>query len=257
MALDKKHPVVMMLRRRGFEAALLNPVEHLFFPPGLPAGVLDELYAMLRRYSCRIFIRDIIKRKEAFKADDLIKYATRAWAQEQLARLHAMGVIEPKGKGAYRLKSRTVFSFGDTLEWLVANIFEREFSCPALWGVRLAGAEAGGDYDCIANVEGKLIYVEAKSSPPKNVEEVEVNAFLKRTEALCPDAAIFLEDTRLRMKDKVEPFFAGLLKGKEIERLQGETFAIERKVFVTNSNPDLATNLAFCVRRQLKPESFW
>ncbi|MDP2690411.1 MAG: hypothetical protein Q8P48_09930 [Deltaproteobacteria bacterium] len=257
MPADGKHPVASMLSRRGFEIIRKEPEEYLFFPTGLPEETLEELYAMLRRYSYRIFVRDIIKHRDSFTVEDLLKYSTREWAAEQVGWLLAKGIIEPERKGRYRLKSSAARSFGDTLEWLVAKVFEKELSCPALWGVRLAGAEAGGDYDCIASVEGELFYVEAKSSPPKNVEEAEVSAFIKRTEALCPAVAVFLEDTKLRMKDKIEPLFAGLLEGREIKRLWGETFSIGDRVFITNSHPDMAMNLASCVRRRLRPESFW
>ncbi|MBI5493206.1 MAG: hypothetical protein HY893_09770 [Deltaproteobacteria bacterium] len=254
---DKNYnPVIAMLRRRGFEVGLSNPTEYLFFPPDLDSHFEDELYEMLKKYSFRIFIRDVIKNRKAFGADDLLKYSTREWVERYIDFLLKRGVIAGIPDGGYRLKSEAVFSFGDTLEWFVANVFEREFSSPALWGVRLSGASSGGDYDVVASVEGGLVYVEVKSSPPKNVEEAEVAAFIKRAEALSPSMAIFIEDTRLRMKDKIVPFFEGLLGGKEVKRLEDETFSIEDRVFITNSKPDIVGNLAYCIRRRLR-KSFW
>lgn len=253
------HPAAAMLKRRGFEVLLKNPTEYLFFPPDLDKPFEDELYEMLKKYSFRIFIRDVIKNKKSFGVDDLLKYSTREWVERYVEFLLERGVIRKIGEGRYRLKSEAVFSFGDTLEWFVANVFEREFFSPALWGVRLGGVSAGGDYDTIASVEGRLVYVEVKSSPPKNIEEVEVAAFLERTEALSPSAAIFLEDTRLRMKDKIVPIFEGLLKerGYKVRRLQEETFSIEDKVFITNSNPDIVSNLGFCLKYHLSSKGFW
>ncbi len=245
-----------MLKRRGFEVILSNPTEYLFFPPDLDSVFEDELYEMLKKYSFRIFIRDVIKNRKAFGAGDLLKYSTRQWVETYIDFLLKRGVIAESSPGRYRLKSEAVFSFGDTLEWFVANVFEREFSSPALWGVRLKGVSSGGDYDVIASVEGGLVYVEVKSSPPKNVEEAEVAAFIKRAEALSPSIAIFLEDTRLRMKDKIVPFFESLLKGKEVKGLQGETFSIDDKVFIINSRPDMVSNLGYCVRRRLH-KRFW
>ena len=254
---NENHPVREMLRRRGFEVLLSNPTQYLLFPPGLDSAFEDELYLMLRKYSFRIFAREVIKRRKSFRAEELLKYSTIEWVEKYLSFLFGLGVIEKTEDGAYRLKSEAVFSFGDTLEWFVARVFEREFSSPALWGVRLAGVSAGGDYDVVAAVEGRLVYVEVKSSPPKNIEEQDIAAFLSRVYALRPSLAVFLEDTRLRMKDKIIPFFESMLEGRAIRRVQGETFSVGEKVFVTNSVPGLAANLSLCVKELLTPGDFW
>ncbi|MBW7957548.1 MAG: hypothetical protein H3C68_06595 [Deltaproteobacteria bacterium] len=251
------HPVAAMLLRRGFDVLVSNPTEYLFFPPDLEKPFEDELYGMLKKYSFRLFVRDVIKNRRSFRAGDLLKYSSLEWVERYLKFLLDRRVIEETGGGAYRLKAEAVFSFGDTLEWFVANAFEREFSSPALWGVRLKGGAAGGDYDVVASVEGRLVYVEVKSSPPKNIEEPEVAAFIRRVLELRPSLAVFLEDTRLRMKDKIMPFFEDLLKGRAIERVEGETFTIEGRIFVTNSHPGLVNNLALCIREHLRPRAFW
>lgn len=249
--------VYRMLRRRGFEVILSNPTQYLLFPPGLDEAFEDELYLMLRKYSFRIFAREVIKRKRSFRAGELLKYSTLEWVEKYLSFLFNLGVIERSGEGEFRLKSEAVFSFGDTLEWFVAKVFEKEFSSPALWGVRLAGASAGGDYDVVASVEGRLVYVELKSSPPKNIEEADVAAFMNRVLALKPSLAIFMEDTRLRMKDKIIPFFDTVLGERELRRLEGETFSAGGRLFVTNSAPSLVANLGLCLREHLTPEDFW
>lgn len=254
---DGDHLVREMLSRRGFEVLLANPEQSLLFPPGLDAAFEDELYLMLRKYSFRIFAREVIKRRASFRAEDLLKYSTLEWVEKYLSFLFGLGVIEKTGEGGFRLRSEAVFSFGDTLEWFVAKVFERELSSPALWGVRLAGVSSGGDYDVVASVEGRLVYVEVKSSPPKNIEEADVAAFLGRVYSLKPAFAIFLEDTRLRMKDKIIPFFEPMLEGREIRRLQGETFSAENRIFITNCVPGLAVNIALCVREYLSREGFW
>ena len=61
-------------------------------------------------------------------------------------------------------------SFGDTLEWLTAEILRRELGMEAVSRVRLENAAGGGDYDVIAGAEGALIYVETKSAPPRHVK---------------------------------------------------------------------------------------
>ncbi len=250
------HPVAAMLKRRGFEVLLSNPTDYLFFPPDMDKALEDELYEMLKKYSFRLFVRKVIRNRRSFKAGDLLKYSSLEWVERYVQFILDRGVIEETGEGSYRLKAGSVFSFGETLEWFIANVFEREFSSPALWGVRLGGGSTGGDYDVISSVEGRLVYVEVKSSPPKNIEEAEVKAFISRTLDLSPDLAIFAEDTRLRMKDKIMPFFEGLLEGKRFRRVEEETFSIEERIFVTNSGPGLVNALARCVKERLKKD-FW
>lgn len=252
-------PISAMLKRRGFPVLLKNPTEYLFFPPDLDKPFEDELYQMLKKYSFRIFIRDVIKNRKSFSAEDLLKYTTREWVEKYTAFLLERGVIDAIGEGLYKLRSEAVFSFGDTLEWFVANAFEREFSSPSIWGVRLGNVPVGGDYDVIADVEGGLVYVELKSSPPKNVEAVDIEAFLKRVAALKPSLAIFLEDTTLRMKDKIVPLFEAALEGRglPVRRVQNETFSIGDKVFITNSDPDIIGNIGLCLKLHLSHEEFW
>jgi len=250
-----------MLRRRGFRILSVNPKEYLVFPPDRDKAFEDELYGLLKKYSFRIFMRDVIKYQRSFGVEDLLRYSTRRWVERYLDFLLERGVIEGLGEGRYRLNAPSVFSFGDTLEWFVAQVFEREFSMPALWGVKLEETTVGGDYDVVASLEGQLVYAEVKSSPPKHVEEGEITAFLDRIEELVPDMAIFLEDTRLRMKDKIVPLFEGALKargkGVDIVRLTGELFSIRDKVFIINSEPDLITNLGLCLKHYLRGRGFW
>ncbi len=252
-------PVTMMLRRRGFRVLLANPTQYLIFPPEYDSTFEEELYELLKKYSFRIFIRDVIKKRRSLGVEDLLKYSTREWVEKYLEFLLKKGVVERMEGERFRLMAESVFSFGDTLEWFVARIFEKEFGSPSLWGVRLEGAEAGGDYDVVADMEGRLVYVEVKSSPPKNVEEVEVVSFIKRVEALVPSMAVFLEDTKLRMKDKIVPFFESVAdkKGLRVERLRDEIFSIKDKVYITNSSPDIIGNLAFCIQHHLTAGGFW
>ncbi|MDH3975944.1 MAG: hypothetical protein OEV42_16845 [Deltaproteobacteria bacterium] len=242
-----------MLKRRGFRVIAANPRDRLFFPQERFNNFDDEIYELLKKYSFRIFMRDLIKNKKSFTCADLLKYVSRECVEIYLQFLLERKIIEKIKDDQFRLKKKSVFSFGETLEWFVAQIFEKEFSSKAMWGVRLKGGKSGGDYDVLASFENRIAYVEVKSSPPANVEEKEIIAFLKRAEELSPSLAIFLEDTQLRMKDKIVPFFENALrkKGLPIERLRDETFSIGNRVYITNSKGDIAANLAFCIRHHL------
>jgi hypothetical protein len=108
----------------------------------------------------------------------------------------------------------------------------------------------GGDYDVLSWVERNLLYLEVKSSPPKHIEGIEIGAFLDRIEALKPNLAIVLVDTELRMKDKLVVLFREQLAARSAEgspsihRLLDETWIIRDRIFVTNSRPNLITNIA-------------
>lgn len=247
-----------MLKRRGFAIMAANPRDRLFFPHDRHNNFENEIYEILKKYSFRIFMRDVIKNKKSFCVDDLLKYVSREWAETYLNFLLERNIVEDISGDSYRLNKRSVFSFGETLEWFVAQIFEREFSSTALWGVRLRGGRRGGDYDVIACFEQRIGYIEVKSSPPSNVGEKEIVSFLERSEELAPALAIFLEDTQLRMKDKIVPFFENAVMGKGlvVERLHEEIFGIGSRVYITNSKRDIVSNLAFCIKHHLTKGGF-
>ncbi len=249
--------VRMMLKRRGFSILKENPTEYLIFPRDMAPEDVDQLYEMMKKYSFRLFLRDVIKKRHTFGVEELVRYSTRQWVERYVELLVRLGIVERVDDG-YRLKRQEVSSFGDTLEWFVSAVMEREFGADTLWGVRLGGVECGGDFDVIAGFEGRLLYVEVKSSPPGNIEEEGVVEFIKRVETLKPHVAIFLNDTRLRMKDKIVPFFESYFKekGQGVERLKGELFGIKDRLFIANSTPDMVSNLGFCLERYLK-SGFW
>ena len=247
-----------MLKRRGFSVERSNPTEHLIFPPTMEPEEIASLYEMLRKYSFRLFVRDVIKRSQAFRPEDVARYSTAECVKGYLEMLCAWKIVERLQDGRYRLVREGVSSFGDTLEWFISMVFEWEFDADSMWGVRLGGVCSGGDFDVLAGFEGRLVYVEVKSSPPGNIESEEVDAFVRRVESLRPDLAIFLNDTRLRMADKIVPFFNDYFEGRNVsvQRLKGEIFGIKDRLFITNSSPDIVANIGFCLERYLK-SGFW
>jgi len=71
----------------------------------------------------------------------------------------------------------------------------------------------------VALMEGSLVYVETTSSPPKHIKQRDIQAFFDRLEVLAPDLAIYLEDTQLRMKDKIVMMFE-----TELQRRTGSSW---------------------------------
>lgn len=242
-----------MFHRRGLEPLRLEPKD-LLLPKSSQRQ--EAFYEWLKNYSFRLVLRDIIKRQQAFQPKDLTRFCSMAKVEEHLAFLSRLGLIQGTQQN-YHLVSGPIRSFGDTLEWFVARVFEKEFHGEVLWGIRFKNSASGGDYDVVARMEGELVYVEVKSSPPKHIEEREVKAFLDRINDLLPHLAFFFVDTELRMKDKIVPLFEEELRSRygkaaaknyPVVRIRGELFGIHHQVFIVNSKRDVIANFRDCFR---------
>jgi Holliday junction resolvase-like predicted endonuclease len=234
----------VLLKRRGFRIYKKEPGEDLLLPG---PEFLDEYYTMLHKYSFRLFLRDVIKHQTGFTIEQVAKYATPRVTREYVEQLLRMGLAERRTV-RYALVKRPVKSFGETLEWYIAEIFKREFATEAVWGVKFRRPKVGGDYDVIVKFDGSLVYVEVKSSPPKQIYDSEVAAFLDRVEDLTPAVAIFFMDTELRMKDKLVPMFEAALANRSADpppvlRLERELFHVQGRVFIVNAKESVVQNL--------------
>jgi hypothetical protein len=245
-------PIEEVLRRRGLSFHKTNPTDNLLPPEDIPPAKEHQFYEMMKRYSFRIFLREIFTSSGSpspSRSNRRRRFCSPETEEEYTHFLIGCGILK-EGKQGYALSRKTVRNFGGTLEWFVAQVMEREFASSSLWGVRFDRLAAGGDYDVLSWVERNLVYLEVKSSPPKHIEGLEVGAFLDRTEALAPDLAVFLVDTELRMKDKLVVLFeeaweARFAEGsRAIRRVFDETFIVQDHIFVTNSRPNLVTNIA-------------
>lgn len=248
-----------MLHRRGYTVLRENMRENLILPIKSIKNGEDRFYEMLKKYSFRIFLRDVIRLRQ-FTLRECTRYSSEGTIRGYIDFLKEIGAVKRKGS-EYILIPDKIYSFGDTLEWLIAQIYRREFFSESSWGVKIKDTKAGGDYDVISSVEGYLVYTEVKSSPPKHIEKKEIGAFLNRIEDIKPDLSIFLEDTELRMKDKIVPMFKDELKsrfGKKgrrpypVKRVLNEIFSIHDRVFIINSKPDLAFNIGVCLNALLR-----
>lgn len=244
-------PLEEVLRRRGIALARSSPTDDLLFPARLSSRMMERLYDLFKKYSFRLFCRDVIAHRDHLTERALTRFCSRQTAGEYLDVLSRARVVRGNGRGGYRL-AKNLQSFGPTLEWFVAQVFQREFCSPALWGVRLLDMAPGGDYDVLTLVEGDLLYVEVKSSPPKHIEQRDVTAFVNRVEELIPNAALFFVDTELRMKDKIvlmfEEEFSQRGKAAHLRRLVDELFLCDDRIFLVNSRPGLVSSLGRCLR---------
>ncbi len=262
LSVEDPFPVDGMLKMRGIKIFRKNPSDRLFFPADLPLSYKNQFYEMMKKYSFRLLLRDIIKHQDRFRIQDLTHYCSSKVAQRYCDLLYKMGAIQKnKTTGKYRTRVSPIYSFGPTLEWFIAEMFKREFASPAFYGVHVKKTPSGGDYDVVASWNRRLVYVEVKSSPPKGVELGEVKTFFSRIDDLLPEVAILFNDTQLRMKDKLVVMFEEELErkyGKEaktlypVERLVEELFHVRHQVFIVNSKKDVVENFHVCLKDYLQ-----
>jgi len=140
-------------------------------------------------------------------------------------------------------------------------MFKREFASPAIYGVHFKNTRSGGDFDVIARWGRRLVYVEVKSSPPRGIEINEVSTFFSRIDDLIPDAALFFNDTQLRMKDKLVVLFQEELENRfgpqasqthPVVRLVDELFHVHDRIFIVNSRKDVVHNFGTCLNHFLR-----
>ena len=244
-----------LLRKRGLRIYKREPGEDLLLPQ---RKYLSNYYRMLHKYSFRLFLRDVIKFQKGFTPQDVTRYATEEVTQDYISYLKKIGLLR-KSAGLWRL-TRSIKSFGETLEWFFAEILKREFLMEATWGVRFKSPDSsslrpqpGGDFDVIAKFDGELLYAEVKSSPPKQIYQKEIRAFLKRIKMLKPELSIFFMDTELRMKDKIVPMFEEefmtLRESQDnqflppIERIEKEIFHAGNFLYIMNSKDSIVHNM--------------
>jgi len=234
----------MLLKRRGFLIYKKEPSEDLLIPA---KRHINRFYQMLHKYSFRLVLRDVIKHQEQFTLEDVTRYASAGVTDSYLEHLVSVKLVRKKA-GGYVLARRPIRSFGTTLEWYAAEVLKQEFGAEVVWGVKFRRPKVGGDYDVIARIDSSLFYLEVKSSPPKQIYDREIAAFLDRVDDLAPEVAVFLMDTELRMKDKIVPMFEAELARRyayppEIVRIERELFKVMDRIFIINAKEDIVQNI--------------
>ena len=250
-------PLLRALAQRGLTVLDYNHNLQFILKPDANTEHQDILYNLLRRYSFRLFMRDLIQFPRGKSVKRLCRYCSITTARSYLKTLQELGIVRVDSRKGYSLLVNGVKSFGPTLEWYVGQIFSRQFSAPVLTGVKFKDTPTGGDYDVIALLEQKLVYVEVKSSPPRGVEKPAVKAFLDRLGDLQPHVALFFVDTELRMKDKMVVLFTeemerrlGVKASRDwpVKRMVDELFQINHGIYILNSKRGIVVNTKRCIR---------
>ncbi len=246
-----------MLRRRGFHPKPWPP--DLPFPPGFDEAREEALARRLDHYAFRLFLRGAIQHSSGFRPEQATRYVEAAPAREMAEALVALGLAARAGPGRYRLV-HPPRSFGATLEWYLARELADRLGFDVATALRFGAPGVGGDLDVVAAAEGRLLYTEAKSSPPRQISEEEVRAFFDRLEALRPDLALFVVDTALRLGDKVVPMLAGELarrsgKPTEPRRVVREVWRLAPGLLAVGAKGHLSVNVAAAVAEGLRGSS--
>ena len=127
----------------------------------------------------------------------------------------AYALAERLGQYAFRLFVRGVIQHGDGF-----TAAETTSYLSAAQAQTFQAHGIGGDLDLLAAGEGKLIYVELMSLPPKHLTNGEITAFFDRVRLVRPDLALFVVDTALRLSDKVVPMLTEELARRSKRRLR-------------------------------------
>jgi hypothetical protein len=260
-SLEDPLPVERKLRMRGIKVFRKNPTQRLFFPLDLSPFHKTRLYEVMKKYSFRLVLRDMIKFQDRFRIQELTRYCSSKVVKGYCNLLCEIGAIVKDGRGKYRTRVSPLYSFGPTLEWFVAEMFKREFASPAIYGVSVKNTPSGGDYDVMASWNQRLVYVEVKSSPPKGIEQNEISTFFSRMDDILPDVAFLFNDTQLRMKDKLVVMFEEELERRyggesktlcPVERIFEELFHVQNHIFIVNSKKDVVENFQICLKHYLR-----
>ena len=260
---DPSHDDVMAaLVRRGFAEVSRARLDLPFDADHFPEAGQRRLVEALRHYAFRLFLRGAIQHPDGFSPEDATRFLDGGHARDLCASLVALGLAVPREDGRFAL-THPPNSFGSTLEWYIGRELQGRLRFAVSIGVKFHAPGVGGDLDVVAMADGRLVYVELKSSPPKHLQAPEVGAFFDRVRALRPDVTVFAVDTALRLGDRVIPLLDEVRQGRggaftPARRVERELWALTPHIFVVNARPDLFANVARAIAeglRALSPEA--
>jgi hypothetical protein len=237
-----------ILKSKGIHHTGSIPSDRILQPIPPTTVSLEMFYHQLHRYSFRLLLRDVVKHRNQFALNQLVRYCSKRVATKYLRLLLELGMIQQKGDRFFQLTNLNIHTFGETLEWYIAQVFIREFASPAQWGLQIKNRSPGGDFDVLAEVDRRLVYVETKSSPPKGIHLSNVEGFLARVKMVFPDLALFLVDTHLRMEDKIILLFEQAHdQSTLIRQIARGIFSVGENILTLNTKPNVIQNLRICL----------
>ncbi len=246
------------LVRRGFTDVSRARLDLPFDPDAAPESLQRRFVEALRSYAFRLFVRGAIQHPSGFAPAEATRFLDAAQASDMASQLVELGLARADSDGRYHL-THPPDSFGSTLEWYVGQELARRLRFTVSVGVKFHAPGVGGDLDVVAVADGKLVYVELKSSPPKHLNEAEVGAFFDRVRALRPDVAVFAVDTALRLDDRVIPLLDEVRRrarpSPDARCVERGLWALTPFAYVVNARPDLFANIARAIAEGFRAAS--
>lgn len=175
------------IERRGDKLDVLPPLEFDQFAGDL----INKFREFYGRASFRKLVRQITSGGGSATLEQLVQTAGGR-VDEYVGLLQQLGVAELTN-GTVVL-TRHIDNVGPTLEWYVADVLKTDYEGSSEWSVKLTGGRYG-DYDVLGWLPPTLVYVETKSSDPRDVSDGELKNFLQRGVELVPELAILMVDT--------------------------------------------------------------
>ena len=96
-------PLLRRLKGRGLKIHGQNPPDRLLIPSDLSPELTSDFYERMKRYSFRLFLRDLVKTESAFRPDDLTQYCSSRIADEYTQFLDSTGTVSRLRDNRYRL----------------------------------------------------------------------------------------------------------------------------------------------------------
>ncbi len=235
-----------MLVRRGLRPRVT--AGDVPFTPQMDEDLADRLSEWLGHYAFRLFLRGAIQKSAGFLPQETTRYLKQNQARNYAEALVRLGMANKIRDGRFKLRW-AASSFGGTLEWYVGRELQRRYGFDVATGIKLHARGVGGDLDVVAAAEGKLIYLELKSSPPRNITTGETAAFCDRLNLLRPDLALFVVDTALRLSDKILPMLMDEFRRRSYghnlgpKRIAAQLWALTPNIYAVNGSRDLMANI--------------
>ncbi len=256
---DEMYSIENTLKRRGYVCAGKGHAENVILP--CRQSDIDRFFRYMGSRTFRQILKKIINKRCDIYHADFATECSPMKLREYLGFLENSSILTKQSVSSFSL-ALSVDDFGYTFEWYVSELFKRELSCTAEWGIRVKNINVGGDYDVLARVEAQLVYVETKSASPESISSSEIKHFLQRDQELDPDISIFLVDSRndlsnlvTRFEEIITPIVVedATIRNPDYHyKIQqhldfGGIFHLSRRIFIIRSKPAILTNLRHCL----------
>ncbi|MGB9810629.1 MAG: hypothetical protein ACPLSN_02655 [Dictyoglomus turgidum] len=240
--------------RRGYQIDECCQKERIILPKDL--SLEGDYFNFLSHYRFRRLLSDIIHSQDNGRVN-LEKLFSR-WNLEEIREywefLVKSGIL-PLVNENYYFSYPYIDNFGETLEWYISGLLVKEFKMPTVWGVKIRELKGGGDFDVLSILEGYLLYIECKTSPPNNVRLREIWEFLRRREELKPKITILFIDTTLKIERNITENVKYLLdkrfakdKNNVLLKLKEGIYAFDKSLYIMQSKGEMVKNFQLVFR---------